>query len=146
MKYIYIGGLITLIRDIRFTTTDIPSTINIHNTKLQMVKVHIDNTKHTTIAIIYIPPHDNTSTHYKTADTDIQHCIHYITNIPHSVSVILYYKFYYIAWRKVMRKAWNLPFTTHCRFIHTINNYLPIDVQLEEKKMFEMFALLYKRL
>ena len=26
-----------------------------------------------------------TSTHYKTADTDIQHCIQYITNIPHSV-------------------------------------------------------------
>ena len=25
------------------------------------------------------------STHYKTADTDIQHCIQYITNIPHSV-------------------------------------------------------------
>ena len=30
---------------------------------------------------IYIPPRDSTSTHYKTADTDIQH----ITNIPHSV-------------------------------------------------------------
>ena len=28
---------------------------------------------------------DTTSTHYKTADTDIQHCIQYITNIPHSV-------------------------------------------------------------
>ena len=28
---------------------------------------------------------DTTSTHYKTADTDIQHCILYITNIPHSV-------------------------------------------------------------
>ena len=26
-----------------------------------------------------------TSTHYKTADTDLQHCIQYITNIPHSV-------------------------------------------------------------
>ena len=31
------------------------------------------------------PPRDTTSTHYKTADTDIQHCIQYITNIPHSV-------------------------------------------------------------
>ena len=28
---------------------------------------------------------NTTSTHYKTADTDIQHCIQYITNIPHSV-------------------------------------------------------------
>ena len=80
------GGLITLIRDnITFTTTDIPSTINTHHIELQMVKVHINNTKHITIANIYIPPRDTTSTHYKTADTDIQHCIQYITNIPHSV-------------------------------------------------------------
>ena len=50
-----------------------------------MVKVHIKNTKHITIANIYIPPRDSTSTHYKTADTDIQHCVQYITNIPHSV-------------------------------------------------------------
>ena len=78
------GGLITLIRDnITFTTTDIPLTINTHNTELQMVKVH--NTKHITIANVYIPPRDTTSTHYKTADTDIQYCIQYITNIPHSV-------------------------------------------------------------
>ena len=27
------------------------------------------------------------STHYKTADTDIQHCIQYITNIPHPVLI-----------------------------------------------------------
>ena len=80
------GGLITLIRDnITFTTTNIPSTINTHNTELQMVKVHINNTKHITIANIYIPPRDTTSTHYKTADADIQHCIQYITNISHSV-------------------------------------------------------------
>ena len=50
-----------------------------------MVKVHINNTKHITIANICIPPRDNTSTHYKTADTDIQHCLQDITNIPHSV-------------------------------------------------------------
>ena len=36
---------------------------------------------------------------------------------------------YYTAWRKVIRKAWCLPFTTNCPFLHTINNYLPIDVQ-----------------
>ena len=71
------GGLITLIGDsITFTTTD----INTHNTELQMVKVHINNTKHITIANIYIPPRDSTSTYYKTADTDTD-----ITNIPHSV-------------------------------------------------------------
>ena len=42
-------------------------------------------------------------------------------------------KLYYTAWRNVIRKAWCLPFTTHCRFLHTINNFLPIDVQLEKK-------------
>ena len=50
-----------------------------------MVKVHINNTKHITIANIYIPPRDDTSTDYKPADTDIQHYIQYITKIPHSV-------------------------------------------------------------
>ena len=56
------GGLITLIRDnITFTTTDIPSTINTHNTELQMVKIHINNTKHITIANMYIPHRDNTT-------------------------------------------------------------------------------------
>ena len=80
------GGLITLIRDnITFTPTDIPSTINTHNIELQMVKVHLNNTKHITIANVYIPPRDSTSTHYKTADKDIQHCIQHITTIPHSV-------------------------------------------------------------
>ena len=41
-------------------------------------------------------------------------------------------KLHYTAWRKVIRKACCLPFTTHCRFLHTINNSLPIDVQLEK--------------
>ena len=50
-----------------------------------MVKVHINNTKHITITNIYIPPRDSRSTHYTTADMDIQHCIQYITNISHSV-------------------------------------------------------------
>ena len=50
-----------------------------------MVKVPINNTKHITIANIYIPPRDTTSTHYKTADIDIQHCMQYIMNIPPSV-------------------------------------------------------------
>ena len=51
-----------------------------------MVKVHTLTTlKHITIANIYIPPRDSTSTHHKTADTDTQHCIQYITNILHSV-------------------------------------------------------------
>ena len=80
------GGLITLIRyTITFTTTDIHSTINTHYTELQVFKVHINNNKRITIANIHIPPRDSTPTHYKTVDTDIQHCIQHITNIPHSV-------------------------------------------------------------
>ena len=55
------GGLITRIRyNITFITTDIPSTINTHDTELQIVKVHINNTKHIIIANIYIPPRDST--------------------------------------------------------------------------------------
>ena len=80
------GGLITLIGDnAAFTATDMPSTIDTHNTELQMVKVHIGNTKHITMANIYVPPRDTTSTHCGTADTDIQHCVQCITGIPHSV-------------------------------------------------------------
>ena len=80
------GGLITHIRDnITFTIIDIHSTMNTHNTELQMAKEHINNTKHITIANICIPLRDSTSTHYKTEDTDVQHCIQYITNTTHSI-------------------------------------------------------------
>ena len=72
-------GLITLIRDnITFSTTDIPSAINTRNRELHMVKVHINSTKHITIANMYIASRNSTSTHYKTANTDIQHCVQYI--------------------------------------------------------------------
>ena len=51
-----------------------------------MVKVHINNNRHITIANIYIPHRNITSTHYKTIDTDIQHTLHqHITNLQHSV-------------------------------------------------------------
>ena len=52
-----------------------------------MVKVHINNTKPITIANIYIPPRNSTSTHYKTADMHIQHCIQHIINRPYSVLI-----------------------------------------------------------
>ena len=54
-----------------------------HRTSNGQGKVHINDNKHITIANIYIPPRDSRYTHYKTADTDIQYCIQYITNIPH---------------------------------------------------------------
>ena len=60
---------------ITFTTTDIPSTINTHSTELKTVMVQINNTKHITIANIYIPPRDSTSVHYKTVDMDIPHSV-----------------------------------------------------------------------
>ena len=68
--------------NITFTTTDIPSTTQ-HRTS--NCKVHINNTKQINIANFYIPPRDSTSTQYKTVNTDIQRCIQYITNTPHSV-------------------------------------------------------------
>ena len=81
------GGIVSshTLNTFTFTTTHIPSSINTYNTKLQKGRVHITNTKHITIANMYIPHRDSTSTHYKTVDTDIQHCIQHITNIPHSV-------------------------------------------------------------
>ena len=49
------GRFIILIRDnITFTTTDILSTINTHNTELLMVMVHINNTKHITTFIFLL--------------------------------------------------------------------------------------------
>ena len=74
--------------NITLTTTYIPSTINTYNTELQMLNVHINYTKHITIANLYIPPRDNTFTQYKTFHTDIQCCIQYITNTPHSVLTV----------------------------------------------------------
>ena len=50
-----------------------------------MVTVHLNIIKHITIANVYIPPRDSTSTHYKTANKDIQHYIQHITTITHSV-------------------------------------------------------------
>ena len=50
-----------------------------------MVKVHINNNKHIIIATICISPRDSTSTHYKSADTDIHPCIQHTTNISHTV-------------------------------------------------------------
>ena len=40
---------------------------------------------------------------------------------------------YFTAWRKIIRKLWCLPYQTHCRFLHTINDSIPIDVILEKR-------------
>ena len=57
----------------------------IHTTQNFKWSSYTLTTLHISIANIYIPPRDSTSTYYKTADMVIQHCIHHITNIPHSV-------------------------------------------------------------
>ena len=36
-------------------------------------------------------------------------------------------------WRRTIRKLWALPNTTHCKYLHTIHNSLPIDVMLETR-------------
>ena len=34
---------------------------------------------------------------------------------------------------KSIRKLWVLPNTTHCKYLHKINNSLPIDLMLEKR-------------
>ena len=71
--------LITLIIDnITLTTTYIPSTINAHNTELQMVKVNIKHLYTSSRQHIHV---------LQTGDTNIQHCIQHYTNIPHLVLI-----------------------------------------------------------
>ena len=60
---------------------------SIHTTQHFKWSRYTNNTKHITIANMHISPRDSTSTHQKTADTDIQHCIQYITDIPHSILI-----------------------------------------------------------
>ena len=42
-------------------------------------------------------------------------------------------KSFYITWRRTIRKLWVLPNTTHCKYLHTITNSLPIDLMLEKR-------------
>ena len=42
-------------------------------------------------------------------------------------------KSFYVAWRRTIRKLWALPNATHCEYLHTINNSLPIDLMLEKR-------------
>ena len=52
------------------------------NSPIQMRNMDIEQREDENL---YIPPRDSSSTHYKRADTDMQYCKHYITNIPHSI-------------------------------------------------------------
>ena len=39
----------------------------------------------------------------------------------------------FVAWRKVVRRLWKLPNTTHCNLLSTINSSLLIEIALEER-------------
>ena len=49
-------------------------------------------------------------------------------------------KSFYVAWRRTIRKLWVLPNTTHCKYLHTINNSSPINFMLE-KRCLSLFGL-----
>ena len=40
---------------------------------------------------------------------------------------------FYISWRKAIRRLWKIPYRTHNKFIHIINNCMPIDITLEKR-------------
>ena len=42
-----------------------------------------------------------------------------------------YSETFYVAWGKVTRLIWKLPFRTHCNLLHTINNCYPIEFILK---------------
>ena len=44
-----------------------------------------------------------------------------------------YFETFWTAWRKAIRVIWKLPFRTHCKLLHGINDTLPIDVILEQR-------------
>ena len=46
---------------------------------------------------------------------------------------------FYIAWRKVVRRIWKIPSTTHCNLLPAINKSLPIEV-LMEKGVLNLFG------
>lgn len=48
----------------------------------------------------------------------------------------------YTAWRKCMRRIWDLPNRTHCDLLHVIADDLPIEVQLHKRFMHFMHGVL----
>ena len=46
---------------------------------------------------------------------------------------------FYIAWRKVVRRIWKIPSTTHCNLLPAINKSLPIEF-LMKKRVLNLFG------
>ena len=40
---------------------------------------------------------------------------------------------FYTAWRKVVRRIWKIPSTTHCNLLPSINKFLPIEYLFEKR-------------
>ena len=40
---------------------------------------------------------------------------------------------FYTAWRKVVRRIWKIPSTTHCNLLPSINKFLPIEFLMEKR-------------
>ena len=51
-------------------------------------------------------------------------------------------KTFYVAWRRTNRKLWALPSTTHCKYLHPINNSLPMILYLKNVVR-SSFGLIY---
>ena len=49
----------------------------------------------------------------------------------------------YTAWRKAIRSIWKLPYITHCKFIHVINDTLPVDIILEKRCIKFIWSLIH---
>ena len=47
---------------------------------------------------------------------------------------------FYIAWRKVVRRIWKIPSTTHCNLLPTINKSLPIEFLIKIKGVLNLFG------
>ena len=81
------GGLITYVKNnITFTNNDIPPIINPKITELQIISIHLSQTKMIKIANLYIPPKNSTINTQNSEDDEISNCLKFITAQP---SIIL---------------------------------------------------------
>ena len=77
------GGLLTYVKnDITFSNNDIPPHINPQNTELQIITVHLSQTKNLKIANLYLPPRNSSTNAQNTEDNDIANCFNYLVSQP----------------------------------------------------------------
>ena len=59
--------------------------------------------------------------------------IYYIMAPNYGNIAVLMYSFFYVAWRKTIRRIWKLINTTHCSLLPSINDCISIDIVLEQR-------------